>query len=167
VFAVGMNGIAPEIRSLIEEWNGSSWNPVASPTPRKSSVLPSGDLNGVDCPTSTFCMAVGDYKTKKAQQTLVETWNGKNWKVQSSPNANSFSNTLTAVSCASSDYCVAIGDLLTPTARTIDLNCLPKCGTEPTGRSPRPQSTPVTLPTHSTPSHVRRLECVRQWVPFE
>ncbi len=109
-FAVGMNGIDPEIGSLIEEWDGSNWNPVASQTPRNSSALPSSVLNGVDCPSTNFCMAVGDYTTKKGVHTLVETWHGKNWKVQSSPNVDSFSNTLTAVSCTSSDYCVAVGD---------------------------------------------------------
>ncbi len=113
-FAVGSHAIGGIGGSLIEEWNGSSWNAVASPHPGDFNNLGRAELYGVDCPSSTFCVAVGDFATTKGQvQTLVETWNDTgSWKVQSSPNVNSTWDALSAVSCASSNYCVAVGDWL-------------------------------------------------------
>lgn len=110
-FAVGSHAIGGTGGSLIEQWSGSSWNAVQSPNPGHFNKLGSAELYGVDCPSSTFCVAVGDYETAKKDdlQTLVETWNGTQWKVRSSPNVSSFDDTLNAVSCASPKYCVAIG----------------------------------------------------------
>ena len=38
-------------------------------------------LFGVDCTTSTTCIAVGTYETKNWARTLIERWNGSQWNV--------------------------------------------------------------------------------------
>jgi photosystem II stability/assembly factor-like uncharacterized protein len=64
--------------------------------------LPQGDmLNGISCPTTTVCYAVG------GPGTIIATTNGgANWNGQSS-NTNV---ALRAISCASTTTCAAVGD---------------------------------------------------------
>jgi hypothetical protein len=45
--------------TLVEHWNGSSWSPMASPNPTGS---PLTVLEGVSCPSTTSCFAVGFYQ---------------------------------------------------------------------------------------------------------
>ncbi len=89
-------------QGLVEQWNGSSWSIVSSPT------TPVGiQLNGVSCVSSTWCTAVGD---SNDGLTLVEQWNGSSWSVVSSPNENpAAENVLYDVSCLSTAFCAAAG----------------------------------------------------------
>jgi hypothetical protein len=96
----------PFYRSLIEEWNGSTWRTVASPDPSGSSGFYNW-LYGVSCQSASLCMAVGFYGN--AQQTLVEQWNGETWSVVPSPNPNANASYLNGVSCTSPTFCAATG----------------------------------------------------------
>jgi hypothetical protein len=64
-------------RTLVESWKGTSWGITPSPGPGKHnpnpvSTLP--QLNGVSCPRSDGCVAVGYYLGRTgALRTLVET----------------------------------------------------------------------------------------------
>jgi hypothetical protein len=60
----------------------------------------SSQLNGVSCPTSSFCMAVGE-----GGQAL--TYDGSSW---SSATTIDGTNDLRAVSCPTSSFCAAVGD---------------------------------------------------------
>jgi hypothetical protein len=55
-------------QTLIEEWNGSAWSILSSPTANSDS------LYGVSCLGVGFCMAAGDYGPTgtSAAQTLIE-----------------------------------------------------------------------------------------------
>lgn len=82
-WAVGSyyNGTAD--RTLIERWNGKKWKVQTSPNPGGSR---SGDyLSGVAASSSTNAWAVGYYYDGTSYHTLIERWNGKTWKVESSP----------------------------------------------------------------------------------
>src|SRR5262245_10362586 len=59
--------------TVIERWNGSSWSTILD--------VPNGStnphLNGVSCPTATFCVAVGE---KASVVPIAKRWNGQQWK---------------------------------------------------------------------------------------
>ncbi len=93
-------------RTLVESFDGTSWTTATSPD------VGSGDntLTGVSCPDATDCTAVGSsYSSTGVWQTLVESWDGTNWTVVTSPDPAGADNTLSAVSCASSVSCLTVG----------------------------------------------------------
>ncbi len=77
-------------KPLIEHWNGKAWHTQKSPNPS----APGGDayLDGVAGASPDNAWAVGDYYNGTVDQTLIEHWNGKSWKVQPSPNPSGSSN---------------------------------------------------------------------------
>lgn len=90
-------------RTLAEEWNGSHWRIVPTPSPSRAS-----ELRGVSCTSATACTAVGSSASEK--WALAERWNGTGWAIQRTPNINHIGYTvLTAVSCASPAACTAVG----------------------------------------------------------
>jgi hypothetical protein len=95
---------------LSEIWNGKSWKTHLPPNPSGSS---SHALVGVSCLSTKFCAAVGDSLTSKgAFVSLGETWNGKSWKVQKTPEGKQKGlSELFDVSCASATSCLSVGSL--------------------------------------------------------
>jgi|SRR5579884_918891 len=95
---------------VAERWNGKRWHIQRIPAPPGSSDT----LYGVSCPAAHDCVAVGSayYKLGRRQIPLVEAWNGRRWRVQSTPAITSPSS-LYAVSCPSRSSCIAVGYLLT------------------------------------------------------
>jgi len=94
-------------RAIGQQWNGASWStvPVPSPAGAIESVL-----RDVDCWSAASCVAVGSYRTRSAEQTLVERWNGTKWSIVASPNPSGDRSTrLDALSCPSAARCVAVG----------------------------------------------------------
>ena len=84
VWAVGHYTDSNQIdKTLIESWNGSSWQVV--PSPNKG--IGGSDLLGVVALSATDAWAVGTFSTRKGNfQTLTEHWNGRHWTLISSPN---------------------------------------------------------------------------------
>jgi hypothetical protein len=118
----------PQTVTLAEHWNGTSW--AIEPTPDPP-VTDSDSLNSVSCPSTTSCTAVG-YSGSLARRsgdsaTLVESWNGTSWAIQSTPDRSGegyhahvpcpstdtscllVGNVLSGVSCLLSGSCTAIG----------------------------------------------------------
>ncbi len=68
----------------------------------------------MSCVAANSCKAVGSYQAPPNSQgqtpdmTLVESWNGTAWSVQSSPNKAAGSE-LADVSCVSASSCTAVG----------------------------------------------------------
>ncbi|HWE56566.1 MAG TPA: hypothetical protein VG435_13720 [Acidimicrobiales bacterium] len=91
---------------LAEVWNGSVWRIRATPMPR--AAVGGADLEGVSCPTTQDCVAVGAYYTQAGPEVLAEGWNGTVWKIQ--PSQKATNSTLFAVSCTSTLTCIAVGD---------------------------------------------------------
>ena len=99
-------------QTLVEEWNGTSWSIVTSPN---TSTTLGNVLNGVNCTSTSFCMAAGYYiDSSSAYQTLIEEWNGTSWSIVTSPNTSTtLGNVLNGVSCTSTTFCMAVGDYYT------------------------------------------------------
>jgi len=99
-----------------EYWDGSKWSLTSSLATPSGAVGPIS-MGDVTCSSSTSCVAVGTYATEKKfsvivakSSTLAETWNGKEWTIQSSPNSTGNNiNALEGVSCSSSVACIAVG----------------------------------------------------------
>jgi hypothetical protein len=94
---------------LTEQWNGSTWSVVPSPS---TGVSPGGNLGvlqGVSCTTPSSCVAVGSAGGPD-NQTLTEQWNGTSWSILPSPNTSTtMNNELAAISCTSASACTAVG----------------------------------------------------------
>ena len=106
-FAVGETtiGTGPQ-RTLIEEWNGSAWHHVTSPSPGGAPDV----LNGVSCASVTLCKAVGTSGHPGQTTTLIESFNGHTWSLQASPNGGNGENVLYGVACApKAAVCKAVG----------------------------------------------------------
>jgi hypothetical protein len=94
--------------TLAERRSGSAWTVESTPNPAGAAA---SALNGVSCPSSSACTAVGAFFAGSgAQLTLAERWDGTSWAIQPTPNpAGSPSSILSAVACPAADTCTAVG----------------------------------------------------------
>jgi len=84
-----------------------AWTVQAVPSPRGAAA---NALNGVACPTTTRCVAVGVATTPRAYPLLAELWDGRSWSVQPIPTpSGSGANSLESVACPAPARCVAVG----------------------------------------------------------
>jgi hypothetical protein len=105
-------------KTLAERWNGSTWSVSSTPNPSEavSGAFVGSFLTGVSCTSANSCTATGRYVTAvknefpTEEKTLVESWGGSEWQIQSSPNPEGKNMSwLSAVSCTSSTSCKAVG----------------------------------------------------------
>jgi len=105
--AVGAHGGESLLKTLVEEWNGTTWTHVMAQNP--------GDgqhdlLHRVSCTSTSFCMAVGQYRYGASDLALVEEWNGSSWDWVQGPNGpRGQENELFGISCLSRSFCTAVG----------------------------------------------------------
>jgi hypothetical protein len=93
--------------SIAEQWNGSSWTAVPTPSPAGST---STKLTGVACAAPSSCEGVGYSVANGGESTLVEHWDGTGWGIEQSPRpADSTASTLQGVSCTGPGACTAVG----------------------------------------------------------
>jgi hypothetical protein len=88
---------------LAARWNGHRWF-LQSPSNQGGRFF--GQLEGVSCPNTRMCMAVGQGGTsQRSRGALAERWNGRGWTatIKHLPHAW----TWTAVSCPSTSACMA------------------------------------------------------------
>ncbi len=106
--------------TLAERWNGTKWTLQATPNPTSAA---SSNLDGVACPSSTVCEAVGYYANSSGEGgTLAERWNGTKWALQATPNPTSATaSNLVAVACPSSTLCEAVGYHLNSSEEVVTL----------------------------------------------
>ena len=106
-FAVGFDTEGGQEGFLVEHYNGSSWAVQTFAGPSGTS---SSGLQGVSCPTASFCMAVGEYTPAgDGELPLVFTYNGSSWTQQNLPLTASEHVDLSGVSCTSATFCMAVG----------------------------------------------------------
>ena len=89
-----------------ERWDGTRWTKQRVPSP-----FGGGGFAGISCPTSRACMAVGFISLHDSNGdtlSLAETWDGRRWTIQSSPDAGS-TDQLYAASCPQPRRCIAVG----------------------------------------------------------
>jgi hypothetical protein len=104
--AVGIYYSAGTYLTLVESWNGRVWSIDSSPSEGNGMI----GLAGLSCMSVTQCKAVGYYAggPSDLDQTLIESWDGETWSIDSSPNEPG-NNSLGGVSCASATACKAVG----------------------------------------------------------
>ena len=98
----------------------TTWRVQAVPSPTNSAA----QLQGVSCPTTGICIAVGYSadKTTFAEQTLAERWTGGQWSIQPAPSPGVGGvDQFTGVSCPSATDCTAVGIDSTSTATNSTL----------------------------------------------
>jgi len=90
--------------TLVEKWDGSSWQAVASPGPLRGGWLE----DAAPTSSSTDDWAVGGRVTASGNGTLAEHWNGSSWDAVSSPSVgNSYLTGVTRV--PGSNHAWAVG----------------------------------------------------------
>lgn len=103
-------------RQLVDRWNGTRWliqrAPAISPLEGTSDNPP---LQGVACPSTTICVAVG--QSSNAQ--LAERRSGGRWSIQNTPILRA--SQLAAVSCPSTTMCTAVGSFKNSARQTVPL----------------------------------------------
>ncbi|HEX9135179.1 MAG TPA: hypothetical protein VF844_23065 [Ktedonobacteraceae bacterium] len=97
----------PSFQTLIEHWNGTKWQAIASPNPASATNW----LRAVAAVSSTNVWAVGQQapQGEGPLQTLIEHWNGKMWTVVPSPNAGPAGGALIGVAVVNKDNIWAVG----------------------------------------------------------
>jgi hypothetical protein len=95
---------------VLLRWNGTGWTSVALSVPAAQQYA---TLDGVDCGTSTSCLAVGGTSNGSGTpfHTLAYHYNGTSWARLTSPNpsAGPAGNYFTDASCTSGSNCYAAG----------------------------------------------------------
>jgi hypothetical protein len=101
---------------LVLHWNGTKWSRVRVPEAGGASTQADNELNGIRCPTTSRCLAVGSYSTGAGSNqpfNQVLTRNGRSWAVQRVPNPGSgtpdYENTLVSIGCGAKTSCWAVG----------------------------------------------------------
>jgi uncharacterized protein YjbI with pentapeptide repeats len=103
--AVGTYDTAPgNDEGLIETGPSPTWN-----TDNNLDVVP-GDDNATSCPTTSFCMVVGDYNAGSPYyQQIAGAGLGNFGAVTANENTSTVTYGLADVSCTSSSFCIAVG----------------------------------------------------------
>lgn len=106
-----VGGYSGDGYALIERWNGSQWQVTPSPNPSSYSNI----LYGVSAVSSSNAWVAGNYYSASHSNThtLVERWNGSQWRKMSSPSPGGFANLLYAVSALSTTNAWVVGEYLT------------------------------------------------------
>lgn len=112
VWTVGYTHDNNDIRkTLVEHWDGSSWNVVPSPNPSTNH----NELFAVAATSSNDVWAVGySNKNHGNASTLIEHWDGTAWSVIHSPNPGSDGDILQGVTAISPSNVWAVGYHGTP-----------------------------------------------------
>jgi hypothetical protein len=99
---------APTYQTMMQRWNGSTWELLSSPNAPRAL---SHHLIDVSCSSANDCWAVGFVDVGTGYiQTLTLRWNGTTWSVVESPNSSATEfNLLSGVTCSSADDCWAVG----------------------------------------------------------
>ena len=95
-------------RPLIEVWTGQTWRVQQSPVPGGTTDT---QLNGIDCVSSSACVAVGSTGGKGGNdRALTQFWDGKAWTLVVPPRPRVMEEpTLYDVACTSATACTAVG----------------------------------------------------------
>ena len=103
--AAGAEDLSENVQNtLAEDWDGTSWSLMSTPTPSGGDP----EFGGVSCLSPSFCMAVGGVLSPLG--TIVEEWDGASWTLQTAPvTRGKGEGELSDVSCVSDTQCTAVG----------------------------------------------------------
>lgn len=106
--------------NLLATQSGSAWAATTGPVPPDAVTggggkTPSAGLNSVDCSTTQWCVAVGNYVSTSAAQYVpeIDTFSNGTWASQAGPGLAQGDNVgnLGYVSCSWPGSCMATGDV--------------------------------------------------------
>ena len=141
------------VETLVETWDGTSWQIVPSPNPTGSTL---SQLLSVSCLSPSQCIAVGSGQevsgAQQLAQTLVETWDGTSWQIVPSPSPSLTQSGLNSLSCLSGSSCMAVGYWYNPS--TVELPLAEKWD----GTSWSVLTTP--LPSGATQGAFNSVSCI-------
>ncbi len=106
--AVGETAGQSGDRALVEQWNGTGWTIVPSPTPVPKAPQV---FESVSCSGPAFCMAVGLTESVPSGDIapLFEEWNGTSWSSPLGSSGNADNSEMLGVSCWGMSFCMADG----------------------------------------------------------
>ena len=97
--------------ALAEIWNGKAWAMGSSIENPASPVI---TLQGVSCPSTNGCVAVGSQTTSSVISTLAEQSTGGQWTSETTANPDGATQSgLSGVSCGAASACMAVGTYYT------------------------------------------------------
>ena len=110
-------GLTPGAKSFAVVEEGSTWVPQRTPNPKGARYVV---IDGVSCPRSGACMAVGISSTlgpgkplkpwtRVTSRPFAQWWNGKVWTLREVPLPSNGRGWLNGVACPSANRCVAVG----------------------------------------------------------
>jgi len=139
---------------LVQRWNGTSWS---EQTAAKKAGSTHNRLFGVDCPSETRCLAVGNYQNAEGgPATLGELWNESKWSVQTTPvPSEATSSELVAVGCNSTANCRAAGSAVIKGVKTAVVE---------KWVSPTWSLESIPIPAGATSSQLDGIDCI--WSNF-
>ena len=108
---LGVSGGGNPSGTLIENWNGSSWSIVPSPSPTGPGVE-GALLQGVSCTSPSSCVAVGSSTDDNGENLndLILQWNGAAWSIVPGAATGQAFDQLTRVTCLAPSDCWAVGN---------------------------------------------------------
>jgi hypothetical protein len=112
IWAVGTAVGPNSLDTLVEQWNGSGWRLVPSPSfpSVQADVSPGSGVYGVTAISPYNIWAVGATATAEyTDKNLVMHWDGTSWTIVPSPNGYYGKNSLSAVTATSPDDIWAVG----------------------------------------------------------
>ena len=93
--------------TLVEQWNGASWSPVASLDPGYSD----NELYSIAATDTQNVWSVGNYQDESGTlQSLIERWNGTRWSLEPSPDPGTAANSLDGVAVTDATHAWAVGE---------------------------------------------------------
>jgi hypothetical protein len=109
--AVGSSVKEGKQTALAIRGNSGTWSLQTVPMPEAGTA---SELNGVECTSSTFCVAVGKYNVSGSTYwAMAATWNGTEWSLKTVPKPEGAKRSiLLDVSCSDSSNCTAVGGYL-------------------------------------------------------
>jgi hypothetical protein len=114
--ATGDYTVAGQQDGLLLSGEDSSWTATRAPLPANAGSRPDVSVQAVACPTTSHCLAVGQYSTGKSDDALLLTGSGSSWTGTRAPlpadAAASPAAQLVSVACPSVTSCTAVGSYL-------------------------------------------------------
>jgi hypothetical protein len=163
-FAVGSDPSLEGEPPLAAEWDGKSWSAVSLPVENEESEW-LGGLTGVSCPTTSFCLAVGQIDRPWGEESYVMRWSGGQWEVdESAPSLapESQYSVPFAVSCSSATDCMIVG------GESSTLSWYPNSRMTSLRWTSGGWSTPQEIPSPSgEAARVRKVSCAAEEVEGE
>ncbi|HEY2198298.1 MAG TPA: hypothetical protein VGH69_11485 [Mycobacterium sp.] len=77
--AVGSDGTNTEFHSISEQFDGVHWHALSVPWSKSTPPSRRPELSTVDCPTATYCFAMGHHGDFEHPVADAYTWDGSAW----------------------------------------------------------------------------------------